>query len=30
VDAETADEAISGALMNGECYEPDDGLLKAI
>jgi hypothetical protein len=29
-DAETADEAISGALMNGECYEPDDGLLKAI
>ena len=29
-DAETAEEAISGALMNGECYEPDDGLLKAI
>lgn len=29
-DADTADEAISNALMSGECYEPDDGLLKAI
>jgi hypothetical protein len=28
--AEAADEAISDALMNGECYEPDDGMLKAI
>jgi RPA family protein len=25
-----AEEAIDGAMMDGECYEPDDGLLKAI
>ena len=29
-DADAAADAIEGAMMNGECYEPSDGQLKAI
>jgi hypothetical protein len=30
IDSETAEDAIQSALMEGQCYEPDDERLKPI